>query len=191
MNEQAFILSLQPGDPQSFIQLVETWQDRVFNIVLSIVQDHAEAEDLSQEVFIQVYQSIAKFRNEAKLSTWLYRIAVSKALDSERKRVRKKKLAGLMQWVGLEERRGDATITFHHPGVTIENKERAAILFEAMRKLPGNQRIAFLLVKTEGLRYEQVSDVMGISVKAVEALIHRAKERLRKQLNDYYTSQNT
>jgi len=186
LNDQELILSLQKGDPLAFKQLVETWQNMVFNTVLGIVQDIQEAEDVAQEVFIQAYQSVAGFRGEAKLSTWLYRISVTKALDAERKKKSKKRIANLKTWIGLGEK--EEAIHFHHPGVELENKERAAILFSAMQKLPANQRIAFILIKTEGLRYEDVAEIMNITIKAVEALMHRAKENLRKNLQNYYKS---
>ncbi len=186
MNDQELILSLQKGDQLAFKQLVETWQNMVFNTVLGIVQDIQEAEDVAQEVFIQVYQSVAGFRGEAKLSTWLYRISVTKALDAERKKKSKKRMANLKTWIGLGEK--EEAIHFHHPGVELDNKERAAILFSAMQKLPENQRIAFILIKTEGLRYEDVAEIMNITIKAVEALMHRAKENLRKNLQYYYKS---
>jgi RNA polymerase sigma factor (sigma-70 family) len=189
LNEPEFILSLQKGDPLAFKQLVETWQNMVFNTVLGIVQDIQEAEDVAQEVFIQVYQSVGSFRGEAKLSTWLYRIALTKALDAERKKKTKKRIANLRSWIGLGDKE-EGAIHFHHPGVQLDNKERAAILFRAMQQLPGNQRIAFTLIKTEGLRYEEVADIMNITVKAVEALMHRAKENLRKQLQQYYTDRS-
>ena len=186
MNEQEFILSLQKGDPLAFKQLVENWQNRVFNTVLGIVQDIQEAEDVAQEVFIQVYQSVKDFRGEAKLSTWLYRIALTKALDAERKKKSKKRMANLKTWIGLGEK--EETVHFYHPGVQLERKESAAILFSAMQKLPENQRIAFVLIKTEGLSYEEVASIMNVTIKAVEALMHRAKENLRKQLQYYYTN---
>ncbi len=188
MSEQAFILLLQQGDPQAFKQLVGTWQNMVFNTVLGIVQDMGEAEDITQEVFIQVYQSVAGFRAEAKLSTWLYRIAVTKALDAERKKKAKKRVAHLRSWIGLGEKE-TAVTDFHHPGVQLDNKEKAAILFRAMQQLPENQRIAFTLIKTEGLSYEEVATIMHVTQKAVEALMHRAKENLRKQLQQYYHHQ--
>ena len=187
MNDQELILSLQKGDQLAFKQLVETWQNMVFNTVLGIVQDVQEAEDVAQEVFIQVYQSVAGFRGEAKLSTWLYQISVTKALDAERKKKSKKRIANLKTWIGLGEK--EEAVHFHHPGIELDNKERAAILFSAMQKLPENQRIAFTLIKIEGLRYEDVADIMNITVKAVEALMHRAKENLRKKLQYYYTHQ--
>jgi len=187
LNEQELILALQKGDPPAFKQLVETWQNMVFNTVLGIVQDVQEAEDVAQEVFIQVYQSVAGFRGEAKLSTWLYRIAVTKALDAERKKKSKKRIANLKIWIGLGEK--EEAVHFHHPGVQLDNKERAAVLFSAMQQLPENQRIAFTLIKTEGLAYEEVADIMNLTIKAVEALMHRAKENLRKKLQHYYTNQ--
>ena len=188
MSEKDFILLLQKGDQQAFKQLVNTWQNMVYNTVLSIVQDSQEAEDVSQEVFIQVYQSIKNFRGDAKLSTWLYRVSVTKALDAERKKKSKKRRANLRSWVGLGEKEEEA-VHFHHPGVQLDNKERAAVLFKAMQKLSDNQRIAFTLIKAEGLSYEETADIMNITVKAVEALMHRAKENLRKQLQHFYTSE--
>ncbi len=186
MNERELIFSLQEGDSQAFKQLVDTWQHMVYNTVLGIVQDVQEAEDIAQEVFIQVYQSVSGFRGESKLSTWLYRIAVTKALDAERKKKSKKRMANLKSWIGLGEK--EEAIHFHHPGVQLDNKELSGILFSAMQKLPENQRIAFTLIKTEGLSYETVAEIMKISVKAVEALMHRAKENLRKKLQNYYSN---
>jgi RNA polymerase sigma factor (sigma-70 family) len=185
LNEQAFILLLQQGDQSAFRQLVEQWQHMVYNTVLGIVQDATEAEDLAQEVFIQVYQSIQQFRAESKLSTWLYRIAVTKALDAERKKKAKKRMSHMRSWLGMEEKEQEPVV-FFHPGVQLDNREKAAMLFKALRALPDSQRAAFVLIKTEGLSYEDVASVMQTSVKAVEALMHRAKENLRKQLQNYF-----
>lgn len=186
MSEQDFIKALQNGDQLAFKQLVDSWQNMVFNTVLSIVQDRQEAEDLSQEVFIQIFQSVKDFRGEAKLSTWMYRVALTKALDAERKKKTKKRMANLRSWIGLGEKEENLA-HFHHPGVTLDNKERAAILFRTMQQLPENQRIAFTLIKAEGLSYEETATIMNLSVKAVEALMHRAKENLRQKLKHYYT----
>jgi RNA polymerase sigma factor (sigma-70 family) len=76
-----------------------------------------------------------------------------------------------------------------HPGVVMEKKESAGKLMKAMQALPDNQRVAFTLVKVEGLSYEEVANIMETTIKAVEALMHRAKENLRKQLKDYYSNQ--
>ena len=186
MSEKEFIVSLQKGDPLAFKQLVETWQNRVYNTLLSIVQDIQEAEDLSQEVFIQVYQSVKSFRGDSKLSTWLYRISVTKALDAERKKKTKKRVANLKSWVGLGEKE-ESAIHFYHPGIQLENKEFASLLFLALQKLPENQRVAFTLIKAEGLTYVETAAIIKVSIKAVEALMHRAKESLRKYLQESQT----
>ncbi len=184
MNEPELILSLQKGDPQAFKLLVDSRQNMVYNTVLGIVQDVQEAEDIAQEVFIQVYQSIRSFRGESKLSTWIYRISVTKALDAERRKKAKKRLAGLRSIMGWDD--SPEPVHFDHPGVQLENREKAAVLFKALNGLPQNQRIAFILIRTEGLGYEETALIMKITVKAVEALMHRARENLRKKLERYY-----
>lgn len=186
MNDETLILQLKAGNEQAFRQLVESYQDLVYNTVLGIVQDMQEAEDVAQEVFIQVYKSIGGFRGEAKLSTWLYRIAITKALDWQRKKKLRKGISTVASWIGF----GDETpepVHFHHPGIQLEHKEKAAILFKAIQTLPENQRICFLLLKTEGLTYQEVADILQISVKAVESLMHRARENLRRRLESIQT----
>ena len=185
MNEKELIFSLQKGDPGAFRHVVNTWQHMVYNTVLSIVQDIQEAEDIAQEVFMQIFQSIGSFRGDAKLSTWIYRIAVSRSLDAVRKRKSKKMLANLKSKFGLSDKE-ESAIHFCHPGVQAEDKERSELLFRAMKKLPENQRIAFVLIKLEGLGYAETAEIMKLTIKSVEALMHRAKENLRKELTSYY-----
>lgn len=181
MNDETLILQLKAGNEQAFRQLVESCQDMVYNTVLGIVQDLQEAEDVSQEVFIQVYRSIEGFRGESKLSTWLYRIAITKALDWQRKKKLRKGISAVASWIGFGDHAPEPT-QFHHPGIQLEHKETATILFKAIQTLPENQRVCFLLLKTEGLTYQEVADILQISIKAVESLMHRARENLRKRL---------
>lgn len=188
LNNPAFIELLKQRNEQAFTQLVQAYQHLVFNTVLGIVQHNEEAEDVSQEVFIQVYQSIYDFRGEAKLSTWIYRIAITKALDWERKKKSKKRIDALKNIIGIGTKEEDTITDFHHSGIALQNKESASILFKALKQIPDNQRIAFVLIKTEGLSYQEVSEVMQTSVKAIEALMHRAKENLRKILQNYYSA---
>ncbi len=186
MNETLLIQELQQGNRQAFTQLVEAYQHMVHNTVLSIVQQVQEAEDVSQEVFVQVFQSIGSFRGESKLSTWLYRIAITKALDCERKRKTKKRINLIKNWVGIGDKEASEVAEFNHPGIALDKKEEAGILFRALQQLPESQRTAFTLIKAEGLSYEETSAIMKTTIKAVEALMHRAKENLRRILKDYY-----
>ena len=186
MNEQILIKALQQGAHQAFSQLVESYQHMVFNVALSIIQQHEEAEDIAQEVFLQVHQSVKDFKGEAKLSTWLYRITITKSLDWQRHKTRKKRFGIVQNLFGLNNEVIYEAPEFHHPGVIMENKENAAILFKAISVLPDNQKIAFTLNKVEGLSYQDVADVMNVTVASVEAYLHRAKENLRKNLHSYY-----
>lgn len=161
----------------------------VYNTAIGIVQSAEDAEDVAQEVFVQVYQSIHSFKGESKLSTWLYRITITKSLDHERKKKRKKRSGILRSLFGGDAEEPMEIPDFHHPGVEFDNKERAAILFRAIAKLPENQRIAFTLNKIEGLSYQEISEVMENTVSSVESLLHRAKNNLKTHLEAYYKSQ--
>jgi RNA polymerase sigma-70 factor (ECF subfamily) len=183
------IKALQQDAEPAFSLLVNAYQHMVFNVALGIVQQHQEAEDIAQEVFIQVHQSIKDFKGEAKLSTWLYRIAITKSLDWQRRKTRKKRFAVVKNLFGLNNDLIHEAPDFHHPGVSMENKEQAALLFKAINSLPDNQKIAFTLNKVEGLSYQHVADIMAVTVPSVEAYLHRAKENLRKTLTNYYINQ--
>ncbi len=182
MNELELIQGLRNGDEPAFKYLVNNYQDRVFNTAIGIVQNAEDAEDVAQEVFIQVYRSIHSFKGESKLSTWLYRIATTRALDLLRSRKSKKRFGFIQRMFGDGNEPLHEIPDFNHPGVALDRKENAAKLFKAIAQLPDNQKTAFTLHKLEDLSYQEISDVMQTSVAAVESLMHRAKQNLRKML---------
>jgi RNA polymerase sigma-70 factor (ECF subfamily) len=186
LDEQFLIEKLRQGDEAAFREIVETWKNLVYNTALGILQNAEDSEDVTQEVFVQVFESIKTFKAESKLSTWLYRITVSKALDHLRRKKRKKRFAYIQSLFGAGGETVIETPDFNHPGIALDNKERAAILFKAIDQLPENQKIAFTLHKVEGLSYQEISDVMKTSVSSVESLMHRAKNNLKKLLHDHY-----
>lgn len=157
----------------------------VFRTALDIVQQHEEAEDVAQEVFIEAHRSIKHFRGESKISTWLYRISISKAINWERKKKAAKRFS-LKRMLHIDERTENEAKDFFHPGVLSERKEEAALLFKTLKQLPENQMAAFILIKVEGLNYDEVSQIMNVSVKALESLMHRAKENMRKKLGEHF-----
>jgi RNA polymerase sigma factor (sigma-70 family) len=186
--DHILVRELKSGDEEAFRQVVEYYQDKVFNTCISFVKNADDADDLTQETFIEVYHSIGKFRADSRLSTWIYRIAVNKSLDFLRKTKRKKR-SGLFVWFsGADQEPAFQVPDFNHPGILAEKKEEARILFAAIDKLPVNQKIAFTLHKTEDLSYEEIAEVLKKSVSSVESLMHRAKNNLRKILSDYYNS---
>jgi len=185
-NETELIEQLKQGDQTAFKAIVEQWQDMVYNTILGIVQNETEAEDLAQDVFIKVFEKIDSFKGDSKFSTWLYRIATTTALDHLRSKKRKKRFGFLKSMSGGDGDNKDQVADFHHPGVSLDNKERAAVLFKAIEALPENQKLAYTLHKLEGLSYRDVSEVLNTTVSAVESLMSRANQNLRKQLEEYY-----
>jgi RNA polymerase sigma factor (sigma-70 family) len=186
LNEWTLIEELKQGNEAAFKTIVETWQDMVYNTAIGIVQNAEDAEDISQEVFVQVYESIHTFKGEAKFSTWLYKITVTKTMDHIRRKKRKKRFAFIQSIFGANDEIVHEPPDFHHPGVALDKKETAAELFRAIEQLPENQKIAFTLNKLEGLNYQQVSEIMNTTVPSIESLLHRAKNNLKKLLEIYY-----
>lgn len=190
MDERTLVEQLKQGDGVAFKTIVTTWQEMVYNTALGILQSAEDAEDVAQEVFVQVYESIHTFKGESKLSTWLYRITTSKALDHIRRKKRKKRFAFVQTLFGENNEIVIQPPDFQHPGVVLDNKENAAALFKAIEKLPENQKIAFVLNKVEGLNYQEISEIMKTTVSSVESLLHRAKSNLRKGLQQVYNNKS-
>ncbi|MEP6583721.1 MAG: RNA polymerase sigma factor [Ginsengibacter sp.] len=187
MNEQELIELVKKKDRIAFKTLVETWQDMVYNTALGILQNTEDAEDVSQEVFIQVYESVSSFKGESKFSTWLYRITVTKTTDHIRRKNRKKRFAFVQSIYGKNDEQVIEPPDFYHPGIHLENKENGAVLFKAIDELLPNQKTAFVLNKLENLSYREIGEVMNLSEAAVDALLQRAKDKLKKILKNYYS----
>jgi len=188
-DETDLVARLKQGDESAFRLIVETRKDLVYNTALGLLQNAGDAEDITQEVFIKVYESVHQFKGESAFSTWLYRIAVTKSLEMIRNRKRKKRFAFITGLFGESNELRHDPPDFVHPGVQLDNREKASVLFKAIEKLPENQRIAFTLHKVEGVPYQEISEIMKITVSAVESLIHRAKANLRKWLEDFYLNE--
>ena len=152
-----------------------------------MVQNHEDAEEVTQEVFIEVFYSRARFRGQSDLFTWIYRLAVNKSLDFLKAKKRKKRFALFTQLFHPNTGEPLPELShFDHPGVLSENKEDSRILFNAINQLPENQKTAFVLSKIEGLPQKEIAQIMAISEKATESLIRRAKENLRNFLKNHY-----
>ncbi len=187
MTEQELVKKLQQADQLAFKHLVDKYQDKVQNTCWGFVKSSTEAEDLTQEVFIEIYESIHTFKFDSKLGTYIYRVAVNKSLDYIRKQKSQKRwgvILSILSW--SENKELPSMPDWEHPGVTLENKERASILMSKVEELPDNQRVAFTLHKIEGLSYQEIAEVMQVSLASVESLIFRAKQNLKKKLQGYY-----
>jgi RNA polymerase sigma-70 factor (ECF subfamily) len=187
MNDLAFITAIKNNEPEAFRDLVLNHQDMVINTCFGMLNNLADAEDVAQEVFMEVHRSIHKFRADAKLSTWLYRIAVNKSIDLIRKNKRKSWVSSIQSMFGGVEKEVDFEDKYQASAQDqLENEERRVILQNAIQTLPDNQRIAFTLHKFEELSYKEIANVMEVSLSSVESLMHRAKRNLKKRLSKYY-----
>ncbi len=160
------------------------YQQKVLNTAVGMVQDIGAAEDISQEVFVTVYKNILSFKEQSSLSTWIYRITVNKCLDHLRNKTRQKRGGILSQIFSSSNNTLPDNPDFIHPGVVLENREKAKYLFKAINTLPENQRTVFVLVHIEDLPQKEVAEIMNMTVKAIESLLQRAKANLRKVLGE-------
>ena len=136
LEENLFIEELVRNEQKAFRNLVELYKDRVYNTCLGLLQNESDAEDITQEVFVEIYLSIKHFRSKSKLSTWIYRITISKALDLIRKKKRKKRFAFITNLFDEKDKIVHEPKEYVHPGIQAENKELSIILFRAISKLP-------------------------------------------------------
>ena len=192
MNEALFIDKLRAGKQSAFSQLLDDYQQKVFGTCISFIPNKEDAEDVAQEVFLEVFKSIHKFKGDSKLSTWIYKIATNKCLEFIRKKNTKKRFA-FMQTIMGNEIPLDKTSYFtevNHPGVLLENKEKSAIIFKAINTLPESQRVIFTLAKIDDKSYQEIVEITGKSLSSVESLMFRAKKGLQEKLENFYRTEN-
>lgn len=188
MDEAQLIKGIQDGDHKSFQALVETYQRMVVNTCFSIVHSKADAEDLAQDVFLEIFRTAVNFRGDSKISTWLYRIATNRSLNLIRNNKRKRFFQSIEEtFTGGRNRASEISENrADQPDQNITDQQRSDLLHRAIDRLPEKQRIAFTLNKYEELSYQQIAEVMEISLASVESMIHRAKKNLQEQLLDCY-----
>jgi RNA polymerase sigma-70 factor (ECF subfamily) len=185
--ESELIKGLKSGSAKSFAELVAAYQERVLNVCYAFVHNRQDAEDVTQDVFIEIFQSIHNFRGDAKLGTWINRIAINRSLDLLRKKKRKKRMAQMRNLLSLPETVEEpATADSTLPDHIYEQQERAQILRNAVNSLPENQAIAITLSKYRDFDNAEIAEIMGLTLSAVISLLHRAKKNLYRRLFRYY-----
>ena len=188
-DQDHLIIKLKSGDESAYRWLIETYHTRVISLCNQYLHDPAEAEDLAQDVFVEVIESIHRFRGDAAIATWIYRIAVNKSLNRKKRLARKKRLFPGNDSSGVHETEQTVTSTGsdaqQRPDHQMEQEEDRKALKQAIDKLPENQRTAFLLSKYEELPYKEIAEVMNTSLSAVESLLFRARLNLQKHLKHY------
>jgi RNA polymerase sigma-70 factor (ECF subfamily) len=185
--DAALMQRVQRGDREAFAALVTRYQQPVITFIHRSLGDLTEAEDLAQNVFVQVFKAADRYRPAGKFSTWLFTIARNLCLNELRRRARHPAdsldapLADAEggEWLpGLAaDAPGPVEITLRH--------ELEARVEEAIQALPEKQRTALLLCRERDFSYEDISRVLGCSLTATKSLIHRARETLKRRLKPY------
>ena len=179
------VAQLQLGSEVAFRTLVARYQDRIYRTVLSLLRSPEEAEDVAQEVFVEVYQTIDRFRGDAALSTWLYRLATSRALKNRQKARAKKRFAYFTSLLGFDNAVLHEVPDHAHPLALLEGQQQLRLLLDRIARLPNQQQVAFTLRHEQELSYEEIADILNTTVSAVESLLFRARQILRKYLQSH------
>jgi RNA polymerase sigma-70 factor (ECF subfamily) len=186
--DAALMLRVKQADAAAFEELVEKYKQPVVNLLYRTVRDLTEAEDLAQNVFVQVYKFADRYRVEAKFSTWLFTIARNLGLNEIRRRSRHPAESLDAVTEPTEEasipRQFEDRRNVSAPD-RLMNDELAAKVEEALAALPENQRTAILLFKEKDMSYEEISEILGCSLSATKSLIHRGRETLKDRLKPY------
>lgn len=169
--------------PANFKDIVLSYQKQVYNLALNYVQIPADAEEITQDVFLKVYEKIDQFEGNAQLKTWIYRITINTSLDF----LKSKKFKLFKTFFGLSTDAQPAGNPLQkdsqHPGILLEQKEGLQRVLKAIDKLPAQQKTVLVLLKIEQLKQQEVAEIMDLSTKAVESLFQRAKKNLQQILN--------
>lgn len=176
--DELLVHAARNGDLEAYAALVERHQDKIYNLTAKMVANREDARDLTQEVFVQLYQALPRFRNESGFGTWAYRVAANKCLDFlRRKRTREKQVV-------LSPGGGDAL-----PADCREGPEEAAIrrdesrrLKAAIKNLPQTYRIVLVLHHYQQLPYKEIAGILNVPVKTVATRLYRAKLMLKEKL---------
>jgi RNA polymerase sigma-70 factor (ECF subfamily) len=183
-NETGLIERLRDRDRTAFKELVELHSKRVLNLCYRMTGNKMDAEDVAQEVFIEVYRNISGFRGDSSLSTWILKIAHNRSLNFLRDH-RKARVVSIENAADGSARLLTETLAGSDadiPDRRLEIERNRALLYDSIAELPEKLRKPFSLHKLDDMPYSEIADVLGLSLSAVEARIHRAKKKLQKIL---------
>lgn len=183
MEEKQILNHLKNGDEFIYKYVYDQYSRMVYSVCFRMTGNKEEAEDVTQDIFIKVFNSINSFREDSKLSTWIYQITVNTCLN----KLRKKKAINFLSLNFWEEEKGENEMAADSltPREEIEKSEIQKIVQGAINTLPAKQKTAVILSRYEELSYKEISKIMGVSLSSVESLLFRAKENLAKKLIRY------
>ena len=178
--DQDIVARCRDGDREAFAELVRKYQSRVLTLATRILDNRSEAEDVAQDIFVKIFQSLHDFRGASRFSTWLYRIAVNHCLNHIRRRTRQQQTM-----VVTEPEDWNQESPLSNPHKTLEQKERWALVQAKLQSLSPEHRTIILLRDFEGLSYEEIADVLQLESGTVKSRLHRARMELKALLEPY------
>jgi RNA polymerase sigma-70 factor (ECF subfamily) len=183
INEQLLLERCKSGDRPAFDSLVRLYEKRVYNLAYRLSGNYDEANDISVDAFLRVYQALKLFRGDAHFSTWLFRIVTNVYLD-RRKRMRNKQHLSLEEYIELEENSVARQVEDSSPTPVqvAENNERSQLLQAAINDLPDYQRAMVVLYHTEGLSYDEIATIFSLPIGTVKSRLNRARLTLKNKL---------
>jgi RNA polymerase sigma-70 factor (ECF subfamily) len=193
LRERRLIRRLKQRDEQAFREMMETYQQQVYNIVFRMLGNHEEAQDLAQEVFVTVFKAIDSFRGDSKLSTWLYRIAANHCKNRYKYLARRRFHAA----EPLDEqadrasagRQGGVALPLQEqisePDKLLEGKRLEAALQQAMEALESEHRLLIVLRDIQGLSYQEITTITQLAEGTVKSRLHRARMALKDRLKEH------
>lgn len=188
MTELEMIEGLLKHDRTAIHTLVDSYKKRIIKTAFYFTQNMEDAEELSQDIFIEILNSVQHFRKKSAVSTWIYRITVNRSLNLVKKNKRQRLFSSLEDFFHSKKNAMDPTS--YEPGITItpyEENERRELLNKSIQSLPENQKIAFILSKYEELSYKEIAEIMNMSISSIESLLYRAKLNLQKRLASQFS----
>lgn len=181
--EAKIMVEVAGGNLSAFRTLVELHHKPLISFIARFTGDRDSAEDIAQEVFLRVFKAAKDYKPQAKFKTWLFTIATNLCLNEIRGNKNSPKFVDLSD---LREQEYPSIVPeAFSPQKAAENAELSAAVRKAIRNLPENQRIAILLRQYNDFSYSEISTIMGLSVSAIESLIQRARQSLKKSLSPY------
>ncbi len=179
MNDLLIAQEISKGNQKVFEEFFEAHKLKVMNLCYGMVHDREIAEDLVQDIFVEVYASAHKFQGKSKLSTWLYRIAVNKTINYLRKEKIKK------FFVNVDERKHSLETDFRADW-SMEEKEKFYHIDKIIDSLPSKQKQAFVLFVYDELPQKEIAEIMNVSLASVEVLVFRAKQKIKEKIKYIY-----
>ena len=187
-DEAALIERCLEGDDSAFDELVQRYQDMVFNLSYRLLGSYDESADMTQEVFLQIYRKLGSFRRDASLRTWIYRIVINRAKNRQRWWMRR---IGEMTAMSLDEAEANPTCELialedalaTAPDKALERKEESQLLMRAIEQLPFGHRTILLLKEIEDLSYDEIAATLNLPLGTVKSRLARARKSLRDKLD--------